>query len=793
MHYVVETALADSLECTILSFEEVDDLKKEFTLLTNRIEVTKRKLALESKVRDAALSLSRLYSRKGKGDRDSNEGPGHRARRSLLGGNSQDKMLYKSEDELSSSTRKCDELAEELWRLNNRAVDTQRRILQHGMGILGLTHQAALKKGGYSPGRGQQTGRPGSDASGFSRSNGSTLSPPMEASELFDDKHLYKTPERLDEYSNEYKGGQRSLSPEKRSSGRPTSGDFELHAQAVIQTGQKLEDLNGRLRELIIEANPRRNQNYITPPKYQINSLASHPESSLQSQMDYLEQGLTIMNQTGNDGISEAEEKLERLNTRLRNMIVESNQALNSYKSPPRSTGETLEPQIDFLAQTLEVFDEQRHSERLLLEKSTGRSGQTEQYETVLLGLWEIIQAGEEERSLRKHQQRQARGELVLEEDEDFSPDESIPGESFSLPSFSNKVQRLYAMSTSLREQKSILRNQIKQQRELNQKGTKVKETDDAKLLQLEKELLDADRETARAREELTVVMKRLNESRRESALRNNEESVTLTKEREMRTGLEQQVLQLQNELGDSSRERSLVDAEHQLRHEKNEVKISNLEAEFASLVAAKEKLENSERSTRDIADEKSGQSQKLEKEIRELEGQVVQLTTDLTMTRAELDSAYGSRSQRAADVAANPDIKRQLEELEVLRKEKDAGGGNGEKLNLLKKELSETIGEYEVLTKQSVEFERERDQMENQIDSLRDRCENLEAQLNEEKVRMLGVKSPGGTNESTSTTVLKNEFKKMMRDTRTENMKALRVSCSMHWRICASFTDTFA
>ena len=89
-------------------------------------------------------------------------------------------------------------------------------------------------------------------------------------------------------------------------------------------------------------------------------------------------------------------------------------------------------------------------------------------------------------------------------------------------------------------------------------------------------------------------------------------------------------------------------------------------------------------------------------------------------------------------------------------------------------------------MTKASIEYEKERENLENNIDGLRDRCETLETQLSDEKVKWLGVKSPGppGSRESmgassTSTSVLKTEFKKMMRETRSENMKALRVSCS--------------
>ena len=113
-------------------------------------------------------------------------------------------------------------------------------------------------------------------------------------------------------------------------------------------------------------------------------------------------------------------------------------------------------------------------------------------------------------------------------------------------------------------------------------------------------------------------------------------------------------------------------------------------------------------------------------------------------------------------------------------------GSGNEElqgRVEVLQKELKEIIEDYEIMTRASIDFEKERDQFEGLIDGLRDRCEALETQLSDERVKWLGVRSSGGLgrdgvpSETTSTMILKNEFKKMMRDTRIDNMKALRVS----------------
>jgi chromosome segregation ATPase len=183
----------------------------------------------------------------------------------------------------------------------------------------------------------------------------------------------------------------------------------------------------------------------------------------------------------------------------------------------------------------------------------------------------------------------------------------------------------------------------------------------------------------------------------------------------------------------------------------------------------------------------------KVREEMKELETEVVRAQTELTMVRAELDGAYGTRAQRAADVSMNPAVQKELDELNSRNKDlqgqlvfltnqhETKGVGSAElqnKVNALQKELKDTIEEYEVMTKQSIEDEKERDRLEEIVDTLQQRCETVEMQLNEERLKWLGVKA-SSPSETTSTMVLKNEFKKMMRETRAENLKTIRVSTS--------------
>ena len=234
--------------------------------------------------------------------------------------------------------------------------------------------------------------------------------------------------------------------------------------------------------------------------------------------------------------------------------------------------------------------------------------------------------------------------------------------------------------------------------------------------------------------------------------------------------------------------------------------KISNLNTRLSDLTNQKDILNRQIQQQREVNSKSDGEkdaklalvtremeqakaeADKTRQEMQDVEGEMVRLQTEVTVARAELDGAYGTRAQRAAEVAQHPALQQEIadlrQELEATKVKSNESAELQHRVQTLQKELSETISEYEVMTKSSIEFEKERESLENTIDSLRDRCEALETQLSEEKVNKLGAKSPGtpgdrGSNEkgATSTSVLKTEFKKMMRETRAENMRALRVS----------------
>ena len=243
-------------------------------------------------------------------------------------------------------------------------------------------------------------------------------------------------------------------------------------------------------------------------------------------------------------------------------------------------------------------------------------------------------------------------------------------------------------------------------------------------------------------------------------------------------------VSSLNTRLSDLSQQKEILNRQVQQQREINSKSDGEKDSKLASVI---EELEITK-----------AESEKVRTEMQEVEGEMVRLQTEVTVARAELDGAYGTRAQRAAEVAQHPALQQEIadlkQELESARFKSGESAELHQRVQTLQKELSETISEYEVMTRSSIEFEKERETLENTVDSLRDRCEALESQLSEERVNKLGAKSPGTPGDrgsiergATSTSVLRTEFKKMMKDTRAENMRALRVRNLLHALLCSN------
>lgn len=631
--------MGDSMSYEVLSYEEVEDLKKENKLLSNRIEGTKRKLALEIKLRDAAQSLGRLYNPESPRTSGEYGANGHRRSRSFFGRNGTTGASNKSDSELAVAQRKCEELAQELWKLERRAQQIHQRLLEHTAGVLQMTHKG-LKK-------------PPKDRTSESVYDGHE----------FDDRSLYRTPEHLDGLGWYGKDG---------------NGSSPMSMGAIQNTERRLEELSEHMHNMVLRSNP--DGDFDSPPQLSGDGGPVNPMATVEAHLMYIENGLNAL--SSGAGVA----------------------------APAPETEDSWRHQLTDVNKQLQVI-----VDRFGLTRSPTLPPPPDASEgDGLQELLSYLQTG---------------------------------------------VDGLESRVNGLLEQKGILTTQIQQQRELNSKSDAER---DAHIHDLNEQLTQAQRDLETSRAEMELIR----------ADGSPEDKAAAAEElREARERAEQEVGELEA-------------AMQQLRAESDE----RVKEALDQRAQIEEELQQANEARAHAEEE----ANRVQGETTDLESELARLTTELTMVKAELDGAYGSRAKRATEAAVDPEIQNQIdalstrnieltEELATL-KGQQGGGDLQQRANTLEKELRETLDDYEAMTKASIEFEKERERFEGVIDTLRERTEQLEMQLNEERINHMNLNSPGsmgreGTSETTSTMVLKNEFKKMMRDTRNENMKILRVS----------------
>ncbi|KAJ5762312.1 uncharacterized protein N7511_005694 [Penicillium nucicola] len=1005
MYLLTETAIGDSVDYEVLSLEEVEELKKEKTLLSSRIQGTKRKLALETKLRDAAQSIGRLYSPpspRSSGEYGAN-GATHRRSRSIFGRSGASEALDKSDSELAASQRKCEELAQELWKLETRAQKIDQRLLEHTAGVLQMTHKG-LKKGPKNP-------APAGPESMYDAHD-------------FDDRSLYRTTEHLDSFGVH---------------GRiETSAAAAWNIEAMQATERRLEDLSERIHDMMIQSNP--GEFIDPPPQPATNGGPVNPTATVDAHLAYIQNGMnnivlhtgtevpapTVVNEVAPEAESAWKTKLTEINNRVQTIVDRFGLTRSPTLPPPPDAnhGDGLEEQLSYLqtgvdglesrvdgvleqksilttqiqqqrelnsksdaerdahigdlteqlthvrrdlevseresnanreelASVTEQLDAMRHSgssheeakaalvqaegevarlqsvvgslhlesDARINEVSDARDAQ-DHAEAEAKRLKDAIESLERETQTRALEVSDARdraeGEVqrlnILVETLQHDTSAKSKEASDARDRAEEEVERLGAVVETMQHEHAAQTEELKElllhaESEVKrlQEVIESMETDSAAHSEARTARDHAESEVTRlqavvgsmetdsaahsearaardhAESEVTRLQAVIESMETESAAHSearaahdyaesevtrlqvviesmqNDSDAQTREIRESRDQAESEVKRLEDII-DSLQNDTAVQHEdirnardhaesevsrlqvvmESMKHDstaqaeearndrdraESEVKrlqdiIESLqhdtskdgealeareraEQEVAQLEAAIQQIRNQSDARIKEADDQRAQSEankaRLQNEMTELEGEIVRVTTELTMAKAELDGAYGTRAERAAKVASNPSVQKEndalvtrnieLTEELALFKSQRGGGDLQQRADTLERELRETIDDYEAMTKASIEFEKERERFESFIDSLRDRCEQLETQLAEERISWMNLSSPTsvgreGTYETTSTMVLKNEFKKMMRDTRNENMKILRAEQEERRRI---------
>ncbi|KAK1989743.1 involucrin repeat protein [Colletotrichum falcatum] len=851
VHLLTETALTDSKQYRILSQEEVDFAKKQIQSLTLRVEQTRANLAIQTKYRDAAVSMAKLYTQ-----------PEAGRRKSLLGNNrnSMGESLREAEAERQASEKRVDELSNELRNLEQRLMESHRSLLEHTAGILQLTHRASKKPASQLPAQ-MMNGIPGSPESLYTYSNGrnslepvgddafdedgpyqnlsneslsrgqakvSPLNIPSKAPNREQDAQLRQEAEKLREENAKLRAQADALMGLQEENARLQSQTDALSAdidglkrdeaqrlQSVSDTERKLTTFNNSLREVIINFNPTKNGSFRPPPSAATDASVE-PGTTLASQLEYLEAGLSAVREEqklqgqssgalqeaetaageASIALSQAESRLDNLNQQLRDILV----AIDP--SHPEVPNSSLDAQFDWLQRALSVVDEEM---KKAADQSAVQKQDEEQIEAVLKGLWETIQSGFASIQKAKADRRRTRMEQGVSENEDsMSDDDAVDtAEAYSLSAFSAKVQWLYRQATSLKEQKSVLKRQIKQQRELNSKSDSQRD-EELRAKQDQLEQLRSNQMRAEEEKVLELTLKQDQIDQLRSLLERSEEEVAEAQEKLAKAQKEAEAAMTTRMANESST------AKTQDEIKKRDAKIASLEAStkeaqttLASLNTNVQELNDKlSRANEEIAllttklagaekaaVEKQQEVAAKDKEIKEKEEEldrfnmmIVELKTELTIAQAELDGAYGSRKERADQAAA---IKSSMEATQLKAE-----------VERLKEELSSTLKELESITAETINAEREKfevesklddalavrsnlegeisslkSQLEAEVDSSRAKLAKLQEELDSERLKV----TPGTGARGAGASMLSEQFRTTMREERKKFQEDIR------------------
>ncbi|ORX90968.1 hypothetical protein K493DRAFT_304468 [Basidiobolus meristosporus CBS 931.73] len=113
MKVLVSQAMQDACEYKVLTIKQMEQLRQEYEAQRNQIASLNSLLSYETKFLDSAHTLIRLHA-------------------------SNKYLLKKTSEELANAGRKVDEVANSLWKVTQRANQTQNRILHHTAGVLAV-------------------------------------------------------------------------------------------------------------------------------------------------------------------------------------------------------------------------------------------------------------------------------------------------------------------------------------------------------------------------------------------------------------------------------------------------------------------------------------------------------------------------------------------------------------------------------------------------------------------------------------------------------------------------------
>lgn len=128
-NFLVQAAIVDAKDFKIFSYDELDQLKKELSVLTSRYNTLKHKIELEGKVGDAAASLARLHG-------DDPDDDNRKSVMSFMSKRDSKRHSRQAADEHAQSVRKVTQMNSEAMDVHSRIAHLESQVLQHSVAVL---------------------------------------------------------------------------------------------------------------------------------------------------------------------------------------------------------------------------------------------------------------------------------------------------------------------------------------------------------------------------------------------------------------------------------------------------------------------------------------------------------------------------------------------------------------------------------------------------------------------------------------------------------------------------------
>ncbi|CAG8486021.1 12790_t:CDS:2 [Acaulospora morrowiae] len=790
MQLLISQAIIDSRDFTVLSLEEVEELKKDHTLLTTRISALTSKLALESKIREAASSLARLHS-------------------------SNKRLSRQANDHLSQANKKVDQVATELWKLTQRAGEIQRKLLQHMAGVLSAGFRKLEEKQAH-PIPQNSINNSWGGVNGIDNlyneimgidSKGSDTALLNKVSNL--ENSIQNVHQTLAEARLALKRKDKEIE-ELRQKVDETATEARERTVAELRT--ELEEVARRLDIVLRKHKAGNSENEDSDESDSGGSLYRLSTMTTATQHLQKEQYKNI-----SDNIGALEKALEEYMFR----IYKLEQELSSMKSNPDGELKSLQNELQEALGKAE-FDKKKieEMENELSELRT-KVQQVQDLESKIRD----VELKTSDRGIGQNKVNDINMELKLkkltrEHDELVDslrlvymklPDEkNVSSRSigsrkpkFTVDLFISRVKNLGEENSEYMEQISSLKSQLEGARggtndpkqdelkaELESTRNELEETK-SKLLDLESKAVNATSRAETSGAKQSELLKELEEVR---------EQLVASKEniRKYEAIFKRQSVMQVVDNGVSMKEEfqqqlAAQEQEYEAQIKERDFTITKLRNDLLNVGNEKEKVSQVVVDLENMLKSKSRTLDQREVTINKLEGEIVKYKSELAELKSRAD-VVSSRFDRLGDQTSSDGGGEPQEEIRLLR-------SANEKLELQVKKLKETLAdaqrqfsmreeafekrseimqneldgilkEFDRLTKNFIDFDAERQKLQVHIDELQLKCEKLDNELADEKIKHLGMDA--ANSEPATTVTLRKEFRKMMADLRSDNQKLL-------------------